>query len=108
MTCFHLAQVMTVLLNDVQVCERFSLPELNSYVCRSVGMARLQQGRLAAALQWLGRCGDAQAMEPAGRGLAAKIAEHAAAAVDGSAADSGQSFSPAQAHLNLQSADEAT
>ena len=76
----------------MQVCERFSLPELSACICRSMGMACLQQGRLAAALQWLGRCGDAQAMEPAGRELAASIAEHAAAAVDSSAAKSGEPF----------------
>ena len=87
-----MAHVKRVLLNGVQVCERFSLPELSACICRSVGMARLQQGRLAAALQWLGRCGDAQAMEPAGRQLAASIAEHAAAAVDSSAAKSGEPF----------------
>ena len=88
----HLAQVKRALLHGVQVCERFSLPELSACICRSVGMACLQQGRLAAALQWLGRCGDAQAMEPAGRELAASIAEHAAAAVDSSAAKSGEPF----------------
>ena len=68
--------------------------KLSARICRSVGMARLQQGHLAAALQWLGRCGDAQAMEPAGRPLAASIAEHAAAAAaaDSSAANSGEPF----------------
>ena len=84
----------------MQVCERFSLPEVSACICRTVGMARLQQGRLAAALQWLGKCGDAQAMEPAGRGLAAKIAEHAAAALDGPTADSGEPKSGEPEHLS--------
>ena len=87
---FHFAHVKGALLNGMQVCERFSLPELNACIWRSMGMAHLQQGHLAAALQWLGRCEDAQALEPAGHDLATRIAEHAATAADGTAADFGE------------------
>lgn len=77
---------------SAQVCERYSLPKVQAGVCRAVGMARLQQGRLASALQWLGRAGDEQALQPAGLKLAARIAEHAASSP--SAADSGVPVSP--------------
>lgn len=48
-------------------------------VCLGVGMARLRQGRLAAALQWLGRSGDAAALSQAAAGIERQITEHAAA-----------------------------
>ena len=44
----------------------------------TVGMERLQQGRLAAALQWLGRAGDEGALDAAARPLVQSIADHAA------------------------------
>ena len=61
----------------VQVCERFSLPEVKAGICQRIGMARLQQGRLACALRWLGSSGSGQALAPLGQQLAARIAEHA-------------------------------
>ena len=62
---------------DAQVCKRFSLPEVKLSICQRVGMARLEQGRLACALRWLGSCGSEQALAPLGQQLAARIAEHA-------------------------------
>ena len=53
-------------------------------------MARLQQGRLACALRWLGSCGSEQALAPLGHQLAARIAEHASQPA--SAAESGTLF----------------
>ncbi|CAL5224153.1 g6790 [Coccomyxa viridis] len=61
----------------LQVCERFRLPEVKVSICQRVGMARLQQGRLACALRWLGSCGSEQALAPLGQQIAARIAEHA-------------------------------
>lgn len=51
-------------------------------------MAKLQQGRLASALQWLSSCGTKQALIPAGQELAARTAEHAS--VEKSAAKPGR------------------
>ena len=64
-------------VSAVQVCERFSLPAVEAGICQRVGMARLQQGRLACALRWLGSCGSEQALAALGHQLAARIAEHA-------------------------------
>ena len=68
---------LTAQVTPVQVCERFSLLEVRAGICQRVGMARLQQGRLACALRWLGSCGGEQALAPLGQQLAARIAEHA-------------------------------
>ena len=56
------------------------MSEASQGICKRTGMAHLQQGRLGAALRWLGRCADARALDPAGQDLAARIAEHAALA----------------------------
>lgn len=47
-------------------------------ICLTVGMDRLQQGHLAAALQWLGRAGDEGALDAAAQPLVQSIADHAA------------------------------
>lgn len=62
----------------VQVCQRYGMRAAERGICITVGMERLQQGHLAAALQWLGRAGDERALEAAARTLVQSIAEHAA------------------------------
>ena len=71
----HLAEGKYLVM--AQVCERFSLPEVKESICQRIGMARLQQGRLACALRWLGSCASEQALAPLGQQLAVRIAEHA-------------------------------
>jgi hypothetical protein len=68
--------------------------EASQGICKRIGMAYLQQGRLGAALRWLGRCTDAQALEPAGRELAARITEHASMAPSAAASGVGPSKYP--------------
>ncbi len=63
----------------MQVCRRYGMRAQERGICLTVGMQRLQQGRLAAALQWLGRAGDEGALAAAARPLVQSIAEHAAA-----------------------------
>lgn len=62
----------------VQVCQRYGMRAAERGICITVGMERLQQGHLAAALQWLGRAGDERALEAAARTLVQSIAEHSA------------------------------
>lgn len=83
-----------------QVLERFGINEASQGICKRIGMAHLQQGRLGAALRWLGRCADAQALDPTGRELAARIAEHAGLAPSAAASGVGLSKTPASAHAN--------
>lgn len=61
-----------------QVCQRYGLAGVERRVCLAVGMARLQQGSLAAALRWLGRADDQFALDTAARGLVQSVAQHAA------------------------------
>ncbi|BDA46981.1 Nuclear pore complex protein NUP85 [Coccomyxa sp. Obi] len=65
-------------LKALQVCQRYGMRAAERGICITVGMERLQQGHLAAALQWLGRAGDERALEAAARTLVQSIAEHSA------------------------------
>ena len=82
------------------------MSEASQGICKRMGMAHLQQGRLGAALRWLGRCADAQALEPAGQELAARMAEHAALAPSTAASGVGPfeypQHQPMLAMLSLQ------